>query len=494
MAPFFANRSCDPFTARDIPCRYGNYVRYAVNVTGSNDIIATIAFAKKYNIRFIIRNTGHDYLGRSTGAGSLSVWTHHLKDIEFIDWNDANFTGTAMKIGAGVQGYEALDAGNNRSVVTVGGECPTVGIAGGYSQGGGHSALSTSFGLSADNILQWEVVTANGELITASRTENTDLYWALTGGGAGNYAVVVSAIIKTHPDSYVGGGTVSFTTDGISNDTFYEAVNEFHAALTAMVDAGTMVLYFLTSSVSFTTQYSLKRTESNKLQSFKISPITAFNKTESEVQSILAPYLATLDSIGINYTASFTQSASYYDHFETYLGPLPVGFVAVGVAQYGGRLIPRSTVQENTANFTDTVRFIIEQGADFTGVGLNVSRFATYDQNGVVPAWREAIMHAVTFTPWSFDPADWDEMIARQYLMTDTIMPALEAITPGSGAYLNEGDFRQPDFQTAFFGDKYDTLLSIKEKYDPDKFFYAIKAVGSESWTVSEDGHMCRTS
>lgn len=104
QAPFFANQSCDPFTSPKDPCRYGNYVRYAVNVSTPDDVVATIQFAKKHNIRFVIRNTGHDYLGRSTGAGAISVWTHHLKDIDFLDWSDANYTGKAVKVGAGVQG------------------------------------------------------------------------------------------------------------------------------------------------------------------------------------------------------------------------------------------------------------------------------------------------------------------------------------------------------------------------------------------------------
>lgn len=250
MAPFFANQSCDPFTGEDAACTYGNYVRYAVNVSSSEDIAATVLFAKENNIRLVVRNTGHDYLGRSTGAGSLSVWTHYLKDIEFFNWSDANFTGTAMKVGAGVQGFDALSATRDQGLVNVGGECPTVGVAGGYTQGGGHSALSTSFGLSADNVLEWEAVTADGEFVTASRTNNTDLYWALSGGGGGNYAVVVSMTVKTFEDTTVTGGTLTYYSSGISNDTFYKAISEFHTALPAMVDAGTMVVYYFTSAVS----------------------------------------------------------------------------------------------------------------------------------------------------------------------------------------------------------------------------------------------------
>lgn len=252
MAPFFANQSCDPFTSQGMPCTYGNYARYAVNVSSPDDVAATISFARTHNIRLVVRNTGHDYLGRSTGAGSLSVWTHYLKAVDFLDWRDANFTGTAMKVGAGVQGFEALSATRDRGLVSVGGECPTVGVAGGYTQGGGHSALSTSFGLSADNVLEWEAVTADGELITASRTNNTDLYWALSGGGGGNYAIVTSMTVKTFPGATVTGGTLTYYAAGLSNDTFYKAISEFHQALPAMVDAGSMVVYYFTSAVSFT--------------------------------------------------------------------------------------------------------------------------------------------------------------------------------------------------------------------------------------------------
>jgi hypothetical protein len=58
-------------------------VRYSVAATRTEDVTNAISFAKRYNIRFVIRNTGHDYLARSTGAGSLSIWTHKLKSIQF---------------------------------------------------------------------------------------------------------------------------------------------------------------------------------------------------------------------------------------------------------------------------------------------------------------------------------------------------------------------------------------------------------------------------
>ena len=474
MAPFFANQSCDPFTSQTKPCTLGNYVRYAVAAESAADVAATINFAREHNIRFVIRNTGHDYLGRSTGAGALSVWTHSLKEITFKTWNDKSYQGNAVKLGAGVQGYDILAAGLTKGQVVVGGECPTVGISGGYTQGGGHSALSTSFGLSADNTLEFEVVTAAGELVVASRTENADLYWALSGGGGGNYGVVVSMTVKSFPDSYVGAATMSFYSNENPTDTFYAAIDAFHAAMPAVVEAGAMVVYYFTSEF------------------FMIAPLTAYGKTAAEVEAIMAPFVKTLTTMGVKHTAGYTQSATYYEHYDKYFGPLPVGAIQVGIAQYGGRLVPFSAWENNSTAMSAVTRSIAEKGVTWIGVGTDVSPFGKNKANAVLPAWRKPLVHATLTTPWSFAPADWDKMLDNQRLMTYEIMPALEAVTPGSGAYMNEADFQQPAFQQEFFGSNYKQLLCIKKRYDPENFFYATKAVGSEKWQVANDGRMCK--
>jgi len=71
-------------------------------------------------------------------------------------------------------------------------------------------------------------------------------------------------------------------------------------------------------------------------------------------------------------------------------------------------------------------------------------------------------------------------------------MPQVEAVTPGSGAYINEADFEQPNWQETFFGANYATLLAIKRKWDPNSMFYGLRTVGSDTWTVANDGRMCR--
>jgi hypothetical protein len=210
--------------------------------------------------------------------------------------------------------------------------------------------------------------------------------------------------------------------------------------------------------------------------------------------AIMAPYLATLDSMKVVYTVGYSQNSNYYNHYNQYFGPLPVGSIQVGIAQYGGRLIPRAVVQKNNSQLGNVARNIVEQGVTWIGVGTNVAPFGQNSANSVLPAWRSALVHATLTTPWSFDPSQWNNMLANQNLMTNTIMPAIEAVTPGSGAYMNEANFQQPNFQENFFGCNYNSLLKIKRKYDPSGLFWATKGVGSESWNVAASGRMCKAS
>ncbi|KAJ0159635.1 putative FAD-linked oxidoreductase [Colletotrichum tanaceti] len=469
MAPFFANQSCDPFQPQSRACLLGNYVVYAVDARTPEHVRATIAFAREHDIRFVVRNTGHDYLGRSTGAGALSVWTHHMNDAEIVDWDSAAYRGKAIRVGAGAQGFHVMEAAHAAGLAVVGGECPTVGIAGGYTQGGGHSALSTSFGLSADNVLEWDVVTADGTLLTASQTENADLFWALSGGGPGNWGVVTSMTVKAHTDARVGGATLVVMAADNDGAAFFEAVDAFHEELAAMVDGGAMVVYYFAAAF------------------FQVAPLTAFGKTADEVRALLAPFVARLDGLAIQYTVAYSESDGYRGHYDRYFGPLPIGNIQVGIAQYGGRLIPRADI----TRLGPFSRSLAAKGATFIGVGTDVGRFGDKGSNSVTPAWRAALVHATLTTVWDF-AAPWADMLANQDLMTDVLMKEIEALTPAGGAYMNEADFRQPGFQEAFFGSNYEALLCLKQKWDPEGFFYVRNAVGSESWAVADDGRMCR--
>ncbi|KAH8901468.1 FAD-binding domain-containing protein [Thozetella sp. PMI_491] len=468
MAPIFANQSCDPFQPPNGTCTLGNYVVYAVNASGPADIAAAIRFADAKDVRLVIRNTGHDYLGRSTGAGALAVWTHHLKSIEVLDWHDSKYKGKALKIGAGVQGFEAVNAAAAEGLVVLTGECPSVGIAGGYTQGGGHSMLSSAFGLSADNTLEFEAVTADGRLVKASpqSKEHADLYWALSGGGAGNYAVVLSTTIRAHADVTVSGA--GYLING-PNTPYPAIVDAFHAALPGLIDSGAMVIYSYTNS------------------SFRILALTAYNRTQGEVEAMLAPFKASLTSLAVAPQPNITQFSSYREHFLHYFGPFPEGIVGVGVNFLGGRLVSR----DGLSKMGPVAREMMRLGLLVAGVSLDVSRFGQHNANAVLPQWRDSIVSAILQLPYSFD-VPFSDMIAEAEEMTDTVMPIIEKVTPGSGAYMNEADYRDPNWKTNFFGANYDKLLGIKKRYDPKGLFYATAAVNSDAWTIDSNGRMCR--
>ncbi|KAI8935070.1 hypothetical protein NX059_007665 [Plenodomus lindquistii] len=473
MQSYFANQSCDPFTDKSIPCTLGNYAAYSVKATDARDVIAALDFAKKKNIRILVRNTGHDFLGRSTGAGSLAIWTQGLKSISFGQWSDKYYKGPSVTVGAGVIGYEVLEAANAQGLTVVSGECPTVGLAGGFTQAGGHSVLSTQFGLAADQTLSFQVVTANGKLITASATQNSDLYWALSGGGGGTYGVVVSMTVRAYKSTNVGGAAMQLLAGSTTPEKFAAATARFHELMPAMIDAGAMVV-FLQSA-----------------QFLIIKPVTVWNSTAAYVKDVvLAPFSKALVDIGITPPIAYSE-LSYRDHYDRYMGPLPRGGYEVTRYQFGGRLIPRTVAENNTAELVKVYNDFAANGLIITGSSANYKKPANTPDNAVMPAWRNTITQLQIISGWD-STAPLANMEAAQVRMTNEFVPKIEAITPGSGAYMNEADFRQPNWQSTFFGTNFDKLSAVKSKYDPENLFYILKGVGSDAWSVGKDGRMCR--
>lgn len=97
--------------------------KYAVNVSTTSQIQLAVNLARNLGLRLVVKNTGHDFLARSTGYGSLSIWTHNLKDYTFYDtYTSANYTGPAVKVGAGIQAFELYEACHEQGVTCIGGE------------------------------------------------------------------------------------------------------------------------------------------------------------------------------------------------------------------------------------------------------------------------------------------------------------------------------------------------------------------------------------
>lgn len=297
MAPWFANFSCSPFLP-DTECSIGALPRFVVNVSIADDVRRTVQFTTRHNIRLVVRNTGHDYMGKSTGAGAVSVWMHYLKDIRFLHYNanPAAYTGPAMRLGAGVQGIEAMAAAHRHGMVLVAGNCPSVGVAGGYTQGGGHGQLASRFGLAADQVLEWEVVTASGEVLVASAVRNADLYWALSGGGGGTYAIVLSVTVKVYPERRTTTATLSFTRAGVSGDVFWAVVGEFITSLLPLVDAGAVAIWRATETSLTVTPVTIPGGSLQQLQGGLRSTVDLLkqhNMTYSMFHAIFRPVTVT---------------------------------------------------------------------------------------------------------------------------------------------------------------------------------------------------------
>ncbi|XDG05843.1 hypothetical protein ABKA04_005458 [Annulohypoxylon sp. FPYF3050] len=448
MAEFFANQSCEPFLPREARCIDGTYVRYAVNASNVPDYQATIAFARDHNIRLIIRNTGHDYFGKSTGSGALAIWTQNIKSLEVLDLATPEYTGKALKVSAGIQLHEAYQYAYEHGLVVVGGTTASVGYAGGYNQGGGHGYLTSRYGFGSDQVLEWEVVTMNGTHLTASPSNNKDLYWALTGGGGGSYGAVISMTVRAYPDQTTSAANLTWSSEGISQDVFYAGVSKYISNLPSILDAGATATWLMSN------------------ESFSLGPGVGFGMNKAEFDSLFQPILEALGQLNITYNYTLLEFPSFWEMFQT-MGP----FTEVGVFQIGARLIPRDVFSGRPNELTAAMREIGTQGAMISGLAFNATKNPGVP-NSVTSAFRQASVSLVIGLPYS--NTDRNVNIANQKTMTDTLVPQLSALIPGGGsAYLNEGNPWEPSWQRVFYGE--------------------VTAVGSEAWTEMEDGRLCRT-
>jgi hypothetical protein len=147
MSPVAQGMTCLPPNIFDSHnCTRGGFPMYVINATKPEHVQMGVNFARNTGVRLVVKNTGHDFLGKSGGKDALSIWTHYFKDIKYIEEyvdTAAGFSGPAFKAGVGVQAFEIYKAAHEKGHSIVGGEGETVGIFGGYIQGGGHSPLTS---------------------------------------------------------------------------------------------------------------------------------------------------------------------------------------------------------------------------------------------------------------------------------------------------------------------------------------------------------------
>jgi FAD/FMN-containing dehydrogenase len=190
MSQWASGYSCTPTSQPNSTCTQGGWPVYVVRATNVRHIQLAVNFARNKNIRLVVKNSGHDFNGKSIGGYALSIWTHNLKDLTYYanyTSPTGSYTGRAVAYSAGTQAYEGstLMRQKSMSFIIAGGS--TVGIAGGFLQGGGHSSFTSYYGLAADQVLTLTAVTADGSVVEMHDGLNEDLFWAFRGGGGGKY-------------------------------------------------------------------------------------------------------------------------------------------------------------------------------------------------------------------------------------------------------------------------------------------------------------------
>jgi len=161
----------------------------------------------------------------------------------------------------------------------------------------------------------------------------------------------------------------------------------------------------------------------------------------------------------------------------------------------GSRLIPKGVYEDNVQAIVKTYRALLEDPG-IKGVLSHLLAGGKVAENkdidvSVNPKWRNAKSHLVVTTSWP-DNTSISDIEAIKDRMTSKWMPLLAKLTgeSDSGAYSNEADAREPNFQVTFFGKNYQRLLAIKNKYDPNGLFIVTAGVGSEGWDAEG---LCRS-
>ena len=358
-------------------------------------------------------------------------------------------------------------------------------------QGGGHSPATHNFGLGADQILEAQIVLASGAVITASACQNSDIFFAIRGGGPGTYGIVVSTVIKAHPTTIVAAQILAFAPLTPKDlPTFMEAVALMYQAYPDLSDEG----------FSGYGSWSIRNPTpivANYSTSF-VHTIANFGRTAAEVESLFASVAAKLyryNGTSLFVTARYLSFPTYADYYNTLSGVKPpVG----STAALGSRLLDRQALAGDPAALKHTLSIIAgtpDQATSnnivFVGGG-QVFSDADDPNSGVNPAWRKTYVHNIIARGWA-SGSSTATIQAIHDDITRNKTQALKNLAPSTGCYMNEADRYDPDYLQDFYGQHARALELIKWKHDPWGSFYCPTCIGSEQWSTQGAGGICRS-
>ncbi|PCG88790.1 FAD-binding, type 2 [Penicillium occitanis (nom. inval.)] len=377
MSSWFQNNSCTPFANSTAPCELGTYASYSIDVRSIRDVKAGLAFAQIHNLRLTVKNSRQDFFGKSTGKGALSLWVHNLNSSTLIPQHNASYyNGPAIRIGAGVEGSDAV----------------AFAVTKGYRVGGGHSLLSGKYGFGSDNVLEWEAITVSGEHITATPTnQHSDLYWALSGGGGGTYVIVMSITVRAFPEGDdISLASLSITVENAGGvDAYWDAVSIYHVQLQPLVDQGFVAEYMITND------------------SLNLYGMIAPGHTAESLRSTMNPMLSALTSnVSSTLTVdaielTITQRSTYHALYTATIGPLMVNNTFVPAVS--GRFLPREVIENDSATWHASLRRATSIGngylASITTLNTrNKQRLAAVAPNSLQPNFETAFS-SIIITP-----------------------------------------------------------------------------------------------
>lgn len=178
--------------------------RLIVECAGVTDIMRSVNFARENKLVVAVRGTGHNVAGSSVCEGGIVIDLAAMKAIRI----DA--TRRTVRVEPGVTWGELSHELQFFGLAATGGFVSTTGVSG-LTLGGGLGWLLRKHGLALDNLISVDIVTADGQLVTADDHQNEDLFWGVRGGG-GNFGIVASFKFKVHPVGMVWGGLVLHPT------------------------------------------------------------------------------------------------------------------------------------------------------------------------------------------------------------------------------------------------------------------------------------------
>jgi FAD/FMN-containing dehydrogenase len=409
--------------------------RVVVRTANAGDVMAAVDFARENQLDLAVRGGAHSVPGFGTCDDGVVIDLSAMRGVRVDPVNR-----TARAEGGATWG-DFNAATHAFGLATTGGIISTTGIAG-LTLGGGIGYLDRGAGLSCDNLISADVVTADGQFLVASERENPDLFWALRGGG-GNFGAVVSFEFQLHPVAQIYGGPMFFELDAAAD--LLQFYREF------IVDAPEQFGGF---------------------PGFQIAPPLPFipEDRQGEPFALFVPCWSGPVEEGEKALKPLRDVAPTVAEM---VGPMP--YPALNSAF--DPLLPPGLQHYWKANFVteltdDAITAHLEHGPKLPAVN---STMHIYPINGachrVAPdatafAYRDANFATVIAGMWP-DPADNDAGIqwVRDYY---------EATSPYSeeGGYVNFMSDDDQDRVPANYRGNYDRLVEVKKRYDPDNLFH----------------------